>query len=152
MSCAYRYSKSVWVWLAYVTLTDCTMDIILRQKISLLINLARADGDFASEEKQLITDLASAKGLSREEVQELIDNPDSIESLGALSRNSKKEYLIDSIRLMLADGRIMESERNFCRNIAVKLKYHNDVVDFLINNWSSSVERIDLSEFELSGF
>jgi ABC-type maltose transport system permease subunit len=45
------------------------MNIILRQKISLLINLARADGDFAQEERQLITELATSNGLSKQEIQ-----------------------------------------------------------------------------------
>ena len=128
------------------------MNIILRQKISLLINLARIDGDFAEEEKQLIIQLASSKGLSKQEIQDLFDRPDNIESLGALSRETKKEYLLDSIKLMLADGRIEETERNFCQNVALKLTYHKDVVDFLINNWSSKDEQIDLSDFQLSSF
>ena len=138
--------------MAYTHFTDCTMNIILRQKISLLINLARADGEFAEEERQLITELATSKGLSKQEITELINQPDDIQSLGALSRQSKREYLIDSIKLMLADGRIEESEKNFCRNVALKLTYHKDVVDFLINNWSSKVDEIDLSEFQLSSF
>jgi uncharacterized tellurite resistance protein B-like protein len=128
------------------------MDIIVRQKLSLLINLARADGHFAPEEKDLITQIGLSKGLSKNEISGLIERPDKIESLGALSRSRKKEYLIDSIKLMLADGKIEESERNFCRNIAVKLRYDKDIVDFLINNWSSDVESIDLSEFELPNF
>jgi len=128
------------------------MDIILRQKLSLLINLANADGNFASEERDLIARLAYSKGLTKNEINDLIDRPDKIESLGALSRARKKEYLIDSIKLMLADGKIEESERNFCRNIAVKLRYDQNIVDFLIQHWSSDVENIDLAEFELSNF
>ena len=98
------------------------MNIILRQKISLLINLAKADGEFAEEERSLITELATSKGLSEEEISELMQRPDDIQSLGALSRTRKKEYLLDAIRLMLADGKIEETERNFCQNIAVKLR------------------------------
>lgn len=128
------------------------MDIILRQKISLLINLAKADGYFAEEERELITELARSKGLSDYEINELINKPDSIHSLGALSKQRKREYLIDSIKLMLADGKIMESEKNFCRNIAVKMLYHKDVVDFLLDNWSSNIDYLDLSDFELASF
>ena len=128
------------------------MDVILRQKISLLINLARVDGDFASEEEELIKEIALAKGLAKNEIQELINSPDSIESLGALSRSRKKEYLIDSIRLMLADGKIEESERNFCKSLASKLRFNNNVVDHLIDKWSPNMLDMDLSEFQLSGF
>ena len=128
------------------------MDIILRQKISLLVNLAKADGHFATEEKDLIKELALGKGLTKAEFNEILDKPDKIESLGALSRSRKKEYLLDSVRLMLADGRIQETERNFCKNVAVKLTYHKDVVDFLINNWSSNVEGLDLTEYQLPSF
>jgi len=128
------------------------MDIILRQKLSLLINLARVDGHFAPEEKELIKELASAKGLEKEEIQELLNSPDTIESLGALSRTRKKEYLIDSIRLMLADGKIEESERNFCKSLATKLMFDHKVVDHIVNKWSGNMSEMDLSKFQLSGF
>ena len=128
------------------------MDIILRQKLSLLIDLAKVDGHFASEERDLITQLAYSKGLTKKEIEDLIERPDKIESLGALSKARKKEYLVDSIRLMLADGKIEDTERNFCRNIAVKLRYQENIVDFLINHWSSDVESLDLEDFELANF
>lgn len=128
------------------------MDIILRQKISLLINLARADGHFAEEEKELIFNIALSNGLTEQEVNELIEIPDNIQSPGALSRERKKEYLLDSIRLMMADGQIKESELRFCRNLAVKLTYHQDVVDHLVKKWSKKISSIDLREFQLPSF
>ena len=128
------------------------MDIILRQKISLLINLARADGHFALEEKRLIVSLATEKGLTLGEIDELIESPDSIQTLGALSKERKREYLIDSIRLMLADGKIQDSEMKFCQNLAVKMTYHQSVVDHILDHWQDDSSRIDLTEFELPSF
>lgn len=128
------------------------MDVILRQKLSLLINLARIDGHFATEEKELIENIAHENGLGRREIKELINSPDSIQSLGALSSRRKKEYLIDSIGLMLADGKIEKSEMNFCKNLANKLRFNNLVVDHIVNKWSTKVSDIDLTKFQLPGF
>ena len=128
------------------------MDIILRQKLSLLINLARADGHFAGEEKAVIRSLGMSHGMTKNEIEELMDSPDSLQSLGALSKARKKEYLIDSIGLMLADGQILEQEKNFCKNLANKLFYHNNVVDYLLDNWSADVSTLDLRDYQLSNF
>lgn len=45
------------------------MDIITRQKLNLLIQLAKADKHFASEEMAMIEDIAHKHGFPKSELQ-----------------------------------------------------------------------------------
>ncbi|HLT73794.1 MAG TPA: hypothetical protein VKZ68_01870, partial [Ohtaekwangia sp.] len=68
-------------------------------------------------------------------VQELIRNPEPIDSLGALSPDQKFEYLISCIELIFADQNVFESEVIFCKNIAIKLGFKKGVIDYFIENF-----------------
>ena len=126
------------------------MEIVNRQKLYLLARLAKAEGHLAAEEKELIHEVGLGFGMSRKDVDEIIDNPGSLESLGALSREQKKEYFLDCIRMVMADGRIEDRELTFSQNVAVKLGFNKDVVSFAINNIHK--EDIDLSDYYLPTF
>jgi len=127
------------------------MDIITRKQINMLIQLAEADKHFSSMERQLIFDLAKKRNFPTDTVKELIKNPEPIESLGALSDAQKFEYLYSCIDLMLVDERIFESELMFCKNVAIKLGFRKNVVEYMqqeINN----LEREDLKYEVLSNY
>ena len=55
------------------------MDIITRQKLNLLIQLAKADKHFAREEKLLIKSIASKHGFPESELNKLFNVPETIE-------------------------------------------------------------------------
>ena len=107
------------------------MDIITRKQLNILIQLAIADKHFSDLERAKIFEIAKIKGFSQESVKELIINPEPIGSFGALSENQKFEYLYSIIDLMLIDKKIFESEVNFCRDIAIKLGFKKNGVEFL---------------------
>jgi len=127
------------------------MDIITRQKLNLLIQLAKADKHFASEERDMIEDIAHKHGFPKSELQKLLKEPDVIESLGALSAERKSEYLIDCLKLVMADGKIEEQEVIFCQNIALKLGFDKDVVNHVLENWDTT-ERFDLAPWKTTRF
>ena len=110
------------------------MDIVTRKQINILIRLAESDKEFAKVEKDLILNLAKEKKFPAQEVLELIQHPEPIGSLGALSQNQKYEYLLSCINLILADRKVLETEKNFAKNIALKLGFKHNVVEFLIKN------------------
>lgn len=114
------------------------MDIVTKKQLNVLIQLAKADQDFAPEEQDLIYQIASRRNFPTEVVDALIRNPEPIESLGALSRSQKFEYLISSIELVFADNKILDSELEFSRHIAMRLGFKKDVVDFLIRAFEST--------------
>lgn len=109
------------------------MDIVTRKQLNLLIQLAESDKHFSSMEREMIFEIARKNKFPSSEVRELIRNPEPLESFGALSDNQRFEYLYTCISLMLVDNKIFESELVFCKNIAIKLGFNKEVVEFLKN-------------------
>lgn len=124
------------------------MDIVTKKKLNILIQLAKADKDFAPVERDLIFRMAREKNYPLNEVEELIDNPEPIGTLGALSERQKTDYLLSSIELILADHRVLESEVRFSQQIAIKLGFMKGVVDHLVANYGKRpVEELHLSDY-----
>ncbi len=110
------------------------MDIVTRQQLSILIQLAVVDNHFSKEERDKIYAIARMKDFPKKEVDDIIRNPETIGSYGALSDNQRFDYLFNCIELMLVDGKIMEQEVLFCKNIAIKLGFRQDVIGFIVPN------------------
>ncbi|HRI79565.1 MAG TPA: hypothetical protein PLR06_08515 [Cyclobacteriaceae bacterium] len=129
------------------------MDIVTKNKINILIQLAEADKHFATSERELIYKIASHHDFPHEIVAELIRQPEPIESLGALSMEQKLDFLLSSIELIFVDQRIFESEINLGKNIAIKLGFNKKVIDFLIENFEKKgldeLKRAVLDDYKL---
>ncbi|MBK8292203.1 MAG: TerB family tellurite resistance protein [Flammeovirgaceae bacterium] len=110
------------------------MDIVTKKKLNILIQLAEADKHFAKAEREMILKIAQDRKFPEEEVNQLIRNPEPIDSLGALSNDQKFDYLMDCIELIFVDQKVFESEVIFTKSIAIKLGFKKNVVDFLIEN------------------
>jgi uncharacterized tellurite resistance protein B-like protein len=111
------------------------MDIVTKKKLNILIQLAEADKHFAKTEREMIYQIARERNFSEEAVTNLIRNPEPIETLGALSQAQKLDYLISSIELVFVDQKVFESEVIFTKNIAIKLGFKKNVVDYLVENY-----------------
>jgi len=117
------------------------MDVVLKMQLNVLIHLAMIDGQFSKEEKNTLENIAAKHGVSSQELDEMIQYPKPIESLGALSNDVKFEYLYSIVHLMNIDEDIDQREIHFCQNMAVRLGYYKEVVDEL---WSEILENKDL--------
>jgi hypothetical protein len=111
------------------------MDIVTKKQLNILIQLAEADKHFAKTEREMIFKIAKDRNFPEETVNELIRNPEPIDTLGALSMDQKFEYLMSSIELVFVDQNVFESEIIFCKNIAIKLGFRKGVIDFIIENY-----------------
>jgi hypothetical protein len=111
------------------------MDIVTKKQINILIQLAEADKHFAKIEREMIFKIARDRNFPEESVNDLIRNPEPIDSLGALSNEQKFEYLISSIELVFIDQNVFESEVIFCKNIAIKLGFKKNVIDYIMDNY-----------------
>jgi uncharacterized tellurite resistance protein B-like protein len=111
------------------------MDIVTKKQLNILIQLAEADKHFAKTERELIFKIARERNFPEETVNDLIRNPEPIDTLGALSIEQKFEYLMSAIELVFADHNVFESELIFCKNIAIKLGFKKGVVDHVIENY-----------------
>lgn len=111
------------------------MDIVTKKQLNLLIQLAEADKHFAKIEREMIFKIARDRNFPEESVNALIRNPEPIDSLGALSNDQKFEYLISAIELVHIDQNVFESEVIFCKNIAIKLGFRKNVIDYILDNY-----------------
>ncbi len=111
------------------------MDIVTKKKLNILIQLAEADKHFATIEREMIFKIAHHHNFSEDRVIDLIQNPEPIEALGALSLEQKLDYLITSIEMIFVDQKIFESELILSRSIAIKLGFNKNVVDYLVENF-----------------
>jgi uncharacterized tellurite resistance protein B-like protein len=110
------------------------MDIVTKKKLNILIQLAEADKHFAKAEREMILKIAKDRSFPEEDVNQLIRNPEPIDTLGALSNDQKFDYLMNCIDLIFADQKVFESELIFTKSIAIKLGFKKNVVDFLVEN------------------
>lgn len=110
------------------------MDIVTRKQLNILIQLADVDRNFSNTERDMIFQIARERNFPTEQVEDLIRSPEPIESLGALSLNTKFDYLMTCMRLVFADQKVFERELVFCKSIAIKLGFRKDVVEFLVEN------------------
>ena len=127
------------------------MDIVTKKQLNILIQLAEADKHFAKIERDLIFKIARERNFCDEEVNELIRNPQPIDSLGALSLDQKFEYLMSAIELVFVDQNVFESEIIFCKNIAIKLGFKKGIIDYFIENYELKT-RQEFREIALNQF
>lgn len=96
----------------------------------------------------MIFKIARDRHFPEETVNDLIRNPEPIDTLGALSTEQKFEYLISTIDLIFADQNIFESEIIFCKNIAIKLGFKKTIIDYFVENYGKK-SREDLKQAAL---
>ena len=99
-----------------------------KTKLSVLINLANSDGEVDESEKALIFKIGGAHGMSKEEIENLIENPIEKVDLKKLESDERFDTLYDLVHLMKVDGEIFDEEIMYCLNMARKLNYPLEAV------------------------
>jgi uncharacterized tellurite resistance protein B-like protein len=99
-----------------------------KAELNVLINLAASDQKVADKESKLIQIIAKANGISKEEVDTMLNNPQPIGNISSLTNDEKFEHLYHLIQLMKMDGQVFRSEIVFCEQIADKLGFKKSVV------------------------
>ena len=103
----------------------------IQSQLSALIALAKIDGDFAGEERDLIYMIGKANGISEKEIMDLVDAPEPLPALTTMTDDEKFEYLYNIVQLMKIDNQIYLSEIKFCEELAGKLGYKKGVISAL---------------------
>ncbi len=103
----------------------------IKSQLSALIALAKVDGDFAGEEKDLINMIGKANGVSEQEVKKLVEEPEPLPSLSTMSEDDRFEYLYNIVQLMKIDSQVYLSEIKYCEELATKLGYKKGVISAL---------------------
>ena len=124
-----------------------------KDQINMLVNLAASDNLIADKEARHIRIVATAAGISSDEVDEMMKNPSPVGNLSHLTDDQKFEYLYNVIQVMKIDGQVFKSEIVFCEEIAEKLGYKKKVVGELssriYSDPSITANRDDLKKMAL---
>lgn len=99
-----------------------------KAELNILINLAASDSKIEDREAKLIHMVGQANGMSKDEVTEMLKNPQPIGAMSALTSDEKFEHLYYLIQMMKMDGQVFKSEVTFCEQIAEKMGYKKGVV------------------------
>ena len=107
------------------------MQALDKRKLNLLLHLAKVDGKFTKSEKELLQQFATEKSLDTGilETEELPMRFSEFTEQGA-----KVELLYWALKLVHADGIIHEKEMLFCRNLAMRLNFKEEIVSFYLEN------------------
>lgn len=100
----------------------------IRDQISILVRLSKADHVIADEELKLINAVGKRNGMTPEEVAEIIEYPNEIGRLLDLPSEEKFSHLFMIIQLMKIDKKVHNSEIEYCEKMAMKLGYKPGVV------------------------
>ena len=99
-----------------------------KEQINILVHLSMADNHLAEEESKMIHKVGERNGLSKDEIDQIIDNPRPIPALADLPPDQKFDYLYSVIFLMKVDGKIFQSEIKFCEKVASAMGYKPSVI------------------------
>ena len=99
-----------------------------KAELNVLINLAASDRKVADRESKLIRLIASANGIGKEEVDQMLQSPKPIGNIDSLTNDEKFEHLYFLIQLMKMDGQVFRSEIVFCEHMADKLGFKKSVI------------------------
>ncbi|MEO9482899.1 MAG: TerB family tellurite resistance protein [Ekhidna sp.] len=103
----------------------------IKAKLSVLVQLANIDGDFAGEERDLIYMIGKANGVSESEIDSMVDNPEPLPPLSTMTEEDKFEYLFHLVQLMKIDSQVYLSEIKFCEELAEKIGFKRNVISQL---------------------
>jgi len=101
---------------------------MIKETLNVLINLAASDGRVGEKESKTIHMIGKVHGLTKEEINGMIEKPQPIGNLSGYTEDEKFENLYHLIQLMKSDGQVFKSEMNFCEGIAEKLGYDKKVI------------------------
>src|SRR5688572_11951671 len=98
-----------------------------------LINLASADGFLDEEEKQLIIKIGLKRGLKEWQINELIEETDTLrEVFLPESMSNRMNMLYDLMQIIYADNEVTQREIDFMTSITQSFQLPGEMVDHLI--------------------
>ena len=112
-----------------------------------LVLLANADGNLSADEVRVIMKIGLERGMSQEDVRNVIRDTDEQRLNIPKSETEKLEQLYDLVLVMLSDGIIEKSEMSFCTLTAEKFGFRKTISALLVIYMSEYVEK-DLSRDE----
>lgn len=111
-------------------------------QMKLLVSLAQIDGSVADRERSYVRNIASANGVTLEEVEALFETRHTVVVPENLSEGERFDYIFSLVQLMKIDERMYKEEMLFCSKIASRLGYDQEVMfELLLHVKSAAMEK-----------
>lgn len=108
-----------------------------------LVMLAMADGQLTDSELAVILAVASRENISPDELNRVIEDPDSVKIDLPDDEDTKLAYLRDMVAMMMVDGELDEQEMAICKIYAMALGYSSSIIDGMIAGVIDSLDAED---------
>lgn len=113
-----------------------------------IVKLALLDGEIEQREENLLERLAKILGISNNEFNKIIKNPEDFPTTFASNYEERLESLYYSTRMLLIDGRVSKDGVRLLTKIAVGLGFADEKVDEVVERAIKMFLRIpDLDDF-----
>lgn len=121
--------------------SNTNMTIQLRSHFLRLYQMALTDDNFDVLELQMLYHLADERGIPKEELDKLFINPVNHQSNIPKELNTRIEYLYDLTRIIWADRKITDDERNTLKKYCKKFEFLDENIDDLSNYLIECVQK-----------
>jgi hypothetical protein len=98
-----------------------------------LLALAMSDKSLDKNELELIFNIGAKAGLSRSELERILNNPESVSFYPPATGRERVDQLFDLTMLMIVDGEIDVREMLLCKAIAVKMGFKHEIIDLILD-------------------
>ena len=112
-------------------------------QLKTLVMLAMADGRLTDSELAVILAVASRENISPDDLNRVIEDPDSVTIDLPEDEDTKLAYLRDMVAMMMVDGELDEQELAICKVYAMALGYRSSIVDGMIAGVVDSLDAED---------
>ncbi|WP_258103818.1 hypothetical protein [Marinoscillum sp. MHG1-6] len=110
------------------------LDYEKKKQLSILVNIAMVDEEFADSERAAIMKIGRNYGASDEEIHSIFNSHDFQDSLAPMTVIDKMEFIMDCMLVILADNVVTKAEEAFALGMAKKLGFRKETIGFLIEN------------------
>jgi uncharacterized tellurite resistance protein B-like protein len=106
----------------------------VRSHMKNLIEMAAADGQFHESEKELLKTIAKRNGISEKQLEEIRNNPGSVQFEVPPDAQVKFYQLYDLVHMMSIDNQVHAEEQNLCNLFAIRFGYKRETANELIES------------------
>ncbi len=107
--------------------------MIALEKLTLLVNLAKADGTLAPDERQFIINIGKAHGYPESSVETLFYDEHEVNIPEKITNEQRVDYAVSLTQLMLLDKKMFLKEIEYCSDIIEKLGFERRFIYKLID-------------------
>jgi len=115
-------------------------------QLKLLINLARVDGEVVEKERNYITNIGKANGLSPDEITPLFAGNYDFVVPNNLGDKQRFDYIFSLVQLMKIDERLYKDEIRYCARVASKLGYDQGIIFDLMLHVTATMGNNELEQ------